>query len=73
MLSLLDALEPKQPVKTKHSSIGRRNVTLESDVIDGALFDTKVTIDAGTLCFIPGNKRDDFVDEINAVIDKYKI
>lgn len=46
----------------------------ESDFIDGKLLDTKVILPVGgTLCWVSGDDRDKFIEELNNLIAKYRI
>lgn len=54
-------------------SIGNTTAWLISDYDQGEYYDTKVEIEAGTLCVISGAQRLEFLKEINEVINKYRI
>jgi len=59
------------------SNIGGYNINLYfsgADWLDGrGLLDTRVSINGDTLCFITWNDRENFVKELNEVIEKYRI
>jgi len=59
--------------KERIESIGDVSVKLTSDFDNGQYFNTKVEINAGVLCWVSGDQRLEFLDEINAVIQKYRI
>lgn len=48
-------------------------INCESEVSDGILLDTKVTIEAGCLCWVSGEERDEFIAKMQEIIDKYRI
>lgn len=59
---------------TTLDSTDNLSVRLTSDLIDGKKLDTKVEIlETGTLCWVCGEDRQKFIDELNAVIAKYRI
>lgn len=65
----------KKKIRTHY--VGDITMNFVSDVIDGRLFsDTKVMLNPDTdttLCWIEGSKIQNFIDDLNAVINKYRI
>lgn len=57
------------------NSIGRVEIIFKAEIIPGSpLLDTEVIIpESGCLCWISYPKREEFLKELNAVIDKYQI
>ena len=55
---------------TGHTGV---DVKLTSDKISGQLSDTKIEISAGTLCWVSGDSIDEFMKELQNIIDKYAI
>ncbi len=53
--------------------IGDVNVNVESDKIDGEILDTAIQVEPGVICWIAGNKIDEFFQELNNVVQKYRI
>jgi hypothetical protein len=56
-----------------YDKIGDLNCTLESEVVDGKLYDTKVSIESGIVCYIAGSEKSAFINELNDIISKYRI
>lgn len=54
-------------------SLGRLGVRLVIDRIDGVDCDTEVEIEAGTLCWVSGEKRNEFLGKLNQIIAEYQI
>lgn len=59
--------------KTRKEVIHGLNFSFVSDVLDGCLFDTKVSVNGVILCWIQGDAIDDFICEFDVLIDKFKI
>jgi hypothetical protein len=59
--------------KIRLDQIGDIPVEVCSDYVDGEYLDTEVKTECGTLCCISGKDRFKFIEEINAVINKYRI
>jgi hypothetical protein len=55
---------------TQHTAV---RIKLESDKYDGELLDTKVSVEAGTICWIAGSNIESFLKELDDVIQKYAI
>lgn len=53
--------------------IGRMEFVFISEMANNKEVDTKVTTDGGTLCFISGQEKDEFIKEFKALIEKYRI
>lgn len=62
---------------TKNTNIGDLKIQLISETDEkGKLWDTKVTVfnrDFNSICWISGEEIDNFLNEINEVISKYRI
>jgi hypothetical protein len=56
-------------VGTDHTSA---EVKMTSDYIDGRILDTRVEIN-GSPCWVAGDERMNFIADLQALIDKYKI
>lgn len=61
------------PKRVMNTYLGDLNVKLTSDYIDGKTLDTRVEIEAGTLCWIAGEQRDEFFAKMNELISHYRI
>jgi hypothetical protein len=59
--------------RTMHTYLGELNVKLTAEIYDGRTLDTKVEIEAGTLCWICGEQRDEFFMKMNELIKEYRI
>jgi len=53
--------------------IGDLEFTLISDVYDGEIGDAEVKIGDKSLCWISGNERNNFINEFENLIAKYRI
>ena len=53
--------------------IGRLKAYLVSNVIDNEVGYTKIVIAERTICTVSGQDRYKIIEELNEVIDKYKI
>lgn len=47
------------------------SLTVEMD--NGNEYDTRVQIEGGTLCWVSGPERHNFINELNELIAKYRI
>ena len=57
----------------KEYSLGNIEITFTSDVSDGEILDTEVKTHDGILCTIAGPDRFNFLNELEAIIQKYRI
>lgn len=49
-------------------------IRMETESYDGKDGDTKVTLmSAGVLCWVSGEEKEKFLEELNNLIDKYRI
>ena len=66
-----------QETSTAFGRLGNLTLTLTSEVRDEQMLDTKVEIEAGTICWICGEDREKFAAELsealNKIVDKYRI
>lgn len=62
-----------ESVKQEIKHIGKLQAVLTSDVYDGELLDTKVWVEEGVLCWVAGSDREEFIKELNEIIEKYRI
>jgi hypothetical protein len=60
-------------IRTTNHNFGDGVLQFHSDHIGGETLDTRVAINGTTLCWITGDSILDFVGELKAVIDKYRI
>ena len=59
--------------KIETKMIGNLVAKLEVEVFDGNECDTTVRLGQHALCTVPGYDREAFIQEINEVINKYRI
>lgn len=53
--------------------VGDLEVKATSDVFDGEILDTKIEIQGGTLCWVSGSVREEFLKKLNELIAEYRI
>jgi len=53
--------------------VGDLEVNATSDVFDGEILDTKIEIQGGTLCWVAGSAREEFLKKLNDIIAEYRI
>lgn len=63
---------PSIRTKTENKTIGDLPARLTIDVIAGGATDTKIEIGGGTLCWVSGEKWQEFINELNKIINKYR-
>ncbi|WP_375559118.1 hypothetical protein ACE193_15425 [Bernardetia sp. OM2101] len=63
----------EQENKTQSFELGNTQIECVSEVIEGELFDTKVSIGNETLCFVAGSDLEYFILEMEQLIQKYRI
>jgi hypothetical protein len=59
--------------KQRKLYLGEATVLFESDVIDGELMDTEVSLNGARLLTVCGSERNAFIAELEALVDKYRI
>lgn len=60
--------------KLKVYSLNNLPIHLETEYYDGKAGDTKVILpSSGTLCWVSGEEREKFIEELNSIVDKYRI
>lgn len=66
--------EPKYSVKTTHVTHGSQlTITLTGENYGDGPLDTRVEIQGGTLCWVSWPESDEFLKELNDLINKYAI
>ncbi len=53
--------------------IGDLEVNATSDLHEDEILDTKIEIQGGTICWVPGEKRDEFIKKMQALVNEYRI
>ena len=66
-------MQDERKFVTHTYSIGRLKCTLKAENIDGSILDTEVTIEGGCLEWISWPEKEQFLKELNDVIDKFSI
>lgn len=67
------ALQTKPIYKTTTENIGNTTIDFKTEYWDGEGFDTTVTIENHPLCAISWTKKDEFLKEFKALVEKYRI
>ena len=73
MAHKIDRIRGKFGLNTSTIPIGGTSMKVTSDVYDSVIHDTTIEINPGFLCTVKGADLDAFIDEIHAIINKYKI
>ena len=55
------------------TQVGHLTVSMESDVDNGEVLDTKVEVEGSLLCYVAGNQRDKFIQKLQGLVDEYRI
>lgn len=53
--------------------IGDLEVNVTSDIYDGKILDTQIEIEGGTLCWVCGEQRQEFIEKMQALVNEYRI
>ena len=69
----VDRIRGKFGLNTSIIPIGGTSMRVTSDVYDNAVLDTTIEINPGFLCTVKGEDLNTFINEIHAIINKYKI
>ena len=64
---------PRETIQTKYGHMGDQRLTLTSAVYYGEVLDTKVEMGDQYICSIAGAERQQFLDELSDLVDKYRI
>ena len=60
--------------KTQKTAVGDLTVTITTDILSqNEEGDTMVEIASGVLCWVSGEEKVDFLNDINHIIHKYRI
>lgn len=63
----------KNPELRLNAFVGRLMLMAVSDVYDGELGETEIIIEGGTLCGVSGDKRNEFIEKLQKLINEYSI
>ena len=69
----VDRIRGKFGLNTSIIPIGGTSMRVTSDVYDNVVLDTTIEINPGFLCTVKGEDLNTFINEIHAIINKYKI
>ncbi len=53
--------------------VGDLQITATSEVYFGELLDTTIEIEGGIMCCVAGNEREEFIQKMQELINKYRI
>ena len=69
----IDRIRGKFELNTSIIPIGGTSMRVTSDVYDNVIRNTDIEVNPGFLCAVKGEDLYAFIDELHAIINKYKI
>lgn len=69
----IDRIRGKFGLKTSIIPIGGTSMKVTSDVYDNVIRNTDIEVNPGFLCTVKGEDLYAFIDELHAIVNKYKI